>query len=172
MRECCGGPLAVQVDMSVTRKYGGTGLGLSIVRQLVQAHEGEIHCRSKEGRGTAFTMKMPVMQSGRAIRHSLEAKVCVCVCLCVCLCVCRSAQCWECLIGGRLILGALHAFIPLLQCLLGRPASWVRPNLPASCNVSQRALRIAFCLSLTAKKISRSAQCRCPCIPCMKQQIT
>ncbi len=87
MRECCGGPLAVQVDMSVTRKYGGTGLGLSIVRQLVQAHEGEIHCRSKEGRGTAFTMKMPVMQSGRAIRHSLEAKVCVCVFVCVFVCV-------------------------------------------------------------------------------------
>eukprot|EP00967_Tisochrysis_lutea_P151797 scaffold295907_cov19-Tisochrysis_lutea.AAC.2 len=60
--------------MSVTRKYGGTGLGLNIVKQLVNAHEGEIQCKSKEGKGTAFTMRLPVMQAGRAIRPSLEAQ--------------------------------------------------------------------------------------------------
>uniref|UniRef100_A0A7S3VS63 histidine kinase n=1 Tax=Dunaliella tertiolecta TaxID=3047 RepID=A0A7S3VS63_DUNTE len=64
-----------QVDMSVTRKYGGTGLGLNIVKQLVNAHEGEIQCKSKEGKGTAFTMRLPVMQAGRAIRPSLEAQI-------------------------------------------------------------------------------------------------
>lgn len=63
-----------QVDMSVTRKYGGTGLGLNIVKQLVTAHDGTISCESEEGRGTVFTITLPVMQ--RNTRPSLELQVC------------------------------------------------------------------------------------------------
>lgn len=59
----------------MTRKYGGTGLGLNIVKQLVTAHEGDIKCRSKEGRGTAFTMQLPVMPASRVVRPSLETQV-------------------------------------------------------------------------------------------------
>ncbi|GLC35005.1 Hexokinase-3 [Pleodorina starrii] len=62
-----------QVDMSVTRKYGGTGLGLSIVKQLVEAHEGHIEVASVEGRGTSFTVTLPVLQP--ATRPSLEVQV-------------------------------------------------------------------------------------------------
>eukprot|EP00198_Chlamydomonas_reinhardtii_P009452 XP_001698789.1 chlamyopsin-6 [Chlamydomonas reinhardtii] len=63
----------LQVDMSVTRKYGGTGLGLNIVKQLVEAHEGTIEVASVEGRGTTFTVELPVLQS--STRRSLEGQV-------------------------------------------------------------------------------------------------
>ncbi len=39
---------------------GGTGLGLAIVRHLVEAHGGEIHVRSELGKGTTFTVRIPV----------------------------------------------------------------------------------------------------------------
>lgn len=38
---------------------GGGGLGLTIARDIVQAHGGEIHCESEEGRGTTFWFTLP-----------------------------------------------------------------------------------------------------------------
>jgi len=49
-----------QVDMSTTRKYGGTGLGLAIVKKLVNLLGGEIGVESEEGKGTQFTMTIPL----------------------------------------------------------------------------------------------------------------
>ncbi|HEY1270372.1 MAG TPA: ATP-binding protein, partial [Terriglobales bacterium] len=37
---------------------GGTGLGLAIVYQIVQAHEGKVWARSKEGLGTTFVLRL------------------------------------------------------------------------------------------------------------------
>ncbi|HEX3530591.1 MAG TPA: ATP-binding protein [Thermoanaerobaculia bacterium] len=37
-----------------TEDLGGAGLGLAIARDTVQAHGGEIHCDSEEGRGATF----------------------------------------------------------------------------------------------------------------------
>ncbi len=39
---------------------GGTGLGLSMCRDIVEAHHGRIRVESTVGKGTAFTIKLPV----------------------------------------------------------------------------------------------------------------
>ena len=50
-----------QADNSTTREYGGTGLGLSIVRRLAHVMGGEIDVQSVEGRGSFFTLNLPVV---------------------------------------------------------------------------------------------------------------
>jgi len=42
-----------------TEDLGGAGIGLSLAKNIVQAHGGEIHCASEEGRGTAFWFLLP-----------------------------------------------------------------------------------------------------------------
>ncbi len=49
-----------QADDSTTRDYGGTGLGLPISRRFCQMMGGDITVTSKIGRGTTFTIELPI----------------------------------------------------------------------------------------------------------------
>jgi signal transduction histidine kinase len=44
--------------------HGGTGLGLSVCRQIIEQHQGRIRVESVVGKGSTFTVKLP-MQAGR-----------------------------------------------------------------------------------------------------------
>lgn len=48
-----------------TTKARGTGLGLAIVHSIVEGHGGQVHVRSQEGRGTAFTLWLPAREVAR-----------------------------------------------------------------------------------------------------------
>lgn len=53
----------VQVDSSLTRQAEGTGLGLFLVKQFVDALEGVVNLESHEGKGSKFTVLLPIRQA-------------------------------------------------------------------------------------------------------------
>lgn len=49
-----------QADSSAHRKYQGAGIGLALVKELVEAHGGQVSARSELGRGTTMTVRLPL----------------------------------------------------------------------------------------------------------------
>lgn len=52
---------------------GGTGLGLSLCRDIIEAHHGRIRVDSTVGKGTAFTLKLPLASRETAPRPPIVA---------------------------------------------------------------------------------------------------
>ncbi len=48
-----------------TKEFGkGTGLGLTVVKGIIEEHQGSIAIESEQGKGTRFTVLLPIHQSG------------------------------------------------------------------------------------------------------------
>jgi signal transduction histidine kinase/DNA-binding response OmpR family regulator len=54
-----------QVDGSSTRRHGGVGLGLTIVKQVIEAHGGEVGVSSQVGQGSIFFFSLPILKSDK-----------------------------------------------------------------------------------------------------------
>ena len=55
-----------QLESGTSRRFEGTGLGLALTRRLAELHGGEISAQSEPGKGSVFTVTLPV-----AIKDSL-----------------------------------------------------------------------------------------------------
>ncbi|QWC23791.1 HAMP domain-containing histidine kinase [Bacillus haikouensis] len=59
-----------RADTSRTKTVEGTGLGLSIVSTIIHLHGGTIHLDSKKGKGSTFTVNLPLKQ--KIVSHSIN----------------------------------------------------------------------------------------------------
>jgi signal transduction histidine kinase/DNA-binding response OmpR family regulator len=58
-----------QVDSGYARQQQGTGLGLSLTRRFAMLHGGDVRVQSELGRGSVFTLRMPLVAIPPERRH-------------------------------------------------------------------------------------------------------
>jgi len=57
-----------QVQSHLTRKHGGMGLGLSATKAMIEMHKGKIWVESVEGKGSKFTVLLPISAQHNMMR--------------------------------------------------------------------------------------------------------
>ncbi|WP_196137154.1 response regulator [Aliikangiella sp. G2MR2-5] len=63
-----------QSEASTSRRYGGTGLGLSISKELAVLMGGDLGVTSSEGRGTSFTLQLPLKVENTELVNDSDIK--------------------------------------------------------------------------------------------------
>ncbi len=53
------------LEKSGDELFGGIGIGLSITRQVIEQHQGRLDVESKPGKGSIFTLSIPLWQKGK-----------------------------------------------------------------------------------------------------------
>lgn len=76
-----------RVNSSRSRSTGGSGLGLAILKAIVQTHQGKLSVQSQLGKGSTFTVQLPLNAthmksdaSGKLLReriYSLKVLHCI-----------------------------------------------------------------------------------------------
>ena len=65
----------MQAEASTTKKYGGTGLGLAITKHFAEMMGGGVTVASEPGKGTTFTVRVPVVVADEATDRNEAARV-------------------------------------------------------------------------------------------------
>ena len=61
-----------QIDNALTRRIEGTGLGLAMVRRLAELHGGTVALTSEPGRGSCFTVWIPLRRGTAESAHRAD----------------------------------------------------------------------------------------------------
>jgi signal transduction histidine kinase/CheY-like chemotaxis protein len=65
----------MQAEASTTKKYGGTGLGLAITKHFAEMMGGSVTVDSEPGKGTTFTVRVPVVLAEETAGRTEEGRV-------------------------------------------------------------------------------------------------